>query len=121
MAGPPSVPPSSSAMVRERTSSSDECHRSGGGGRRPGGAGGDKGGRVRAPEGPWERRRASSVVLVPPRAAVEGDACREVRRGDVDYEDDVVRLRHELLVEVRNDEVVDADHADGEGCESVVV
>jgi hypothetical protein len=64
--------------------------------------------------------------------AVEGDAAREVRRRwvdevadlvavDVDCEDDVVRIVHELLAEVGADEAASADHADGEGRDGVAV
>jgi hypothetical protein len=33
----------------------------------------------------------------------------------------VVHLRHELLAEVGADEVIDVDHAYGEGCDRVVI
>jgi hypothetical protein len=64
--------------------------------------------------------------------AVEGDAVREVRRRwvdevadlvavDVDGQDDVAGLGHELLAEVGADEAAGADHADGEGRDGVAV
>jgi hypothetical protein len=64
--------------------------------------------------------------------AVEGDAAREVRRRwvdevadlvavDVDCEDYVVRLGHELVAEVGANEAAGADHADGEGRDGVAV
>jgi hypothetical protein len=64
--------------------------------------------------------------------AVEGDAAREVRRRgvdevadlvavDVDGQDDVAGLGHELLAEVGADEAAGADHADGEGRDGVAV
>lgn len=64
--------------------------------------------------------------------SVEGDASCEVRRRgvdevadlvavDVDGEDDVGGLGHELLAEVGADEAAGADHADGEGRDGVAV
>jgi len=64
--------------------------------------------------------------------AVEGDSSSEVRRRgvdevadlvavDVDGEDDVCGLGHELLAEVGADEATRADHADGEGRDGVAV